>query len=777
MQPDQSNRLMVQVPEGIGPGEKMVVERGDGRKNVVVVPEGHFVGSRFLMDFSDKGADQIPVVPFLLQTAAPQTWTPSVLHGGNSRIPVAYEGGNTQISPNRHTAPTAGYPVSPEHHPMARPGLYPARHAQANGERRRPSPQQYMDASVTGAADNAQGVPSLSPNNTSASRANGTTAQRGAHNRKGKEENDLARAIAASLEERAAPGRGVSGVCLLDFMTAEDEPGVPMTEVDLIRRQIYFDPQPVGSDVCAQHALNHLCQKAKVTLSDLTRAEKSAKKNRHGGCFATDDDSMSVHGFFDIEAVKMVCAQLNLELFDVAPQPEWEGSMFQQLTEACTRSTKNGKPVNWLLGFLVYDARHGHAQHYSAICRAGPDQWLKLDSLERYGGKREVKNRVLSYAQLAHYYSLQDEFFRSWLLRWYPLIDIDSCTTLVDEVSAWAAERILRKSKWLPELAKAELSKLVGELRRECVALHLTISPDETRKALENDSSQVDAVQRLISHLQNLPHPAADNFSDKDLIVLLAEAKFDVPCAAQVLMIAETVRLPYATIYQALQLTSFNTHNTRILLSCGGDDLVTTCEQLQKVHFDKDLYMRIRLVMNEFRTIPVEVAVEALRQTYDDSHAAIELLKEFRNRVAASVQKASNGFTWVDSEMVASVAIDEKRWNPPQVLARAQQLSENIAATLLLVPGSSITIESVFSMILIEGSVEQAAAVIRGDRPQNFAYPQGQTKAVESKNWLQPKMRARGRGDGGDGGGAGNPLSPPAGRQEKDEANSNCSVM
>eukprot|EP00929_Paragymnodinium_shiwhaense_P093158 TRINITY_DN53272_c0_g1_i1.p1 TRINITY_DN53272_c0_g1~~TRINITY_DN53272_c0_g1_i1.p1 ORF type:complete len:1068 (-),score=273.92 TRINITY_DN53272_c0_g1_i1:85-3288(-) len=311
-------------------------------------------------------------------------------------------------------------------------------------------------------------------------------------------------------------------------------------------------------------------------------------------------------GMFDVEAVKLAAQTKDYEIIDIEPTPCWEDAEAARYVEAA-RKTDDASAVGripaqqrWFLGFLVYERIPGRAMHYYSILRwhsrEGVEQWILLDSLD--AGRTKSRNRVMTFDELVTFYNMNSEWFKSWLVRWYPVVHKATAyealrTALLrglaeqglesndkdnpsDVVSALRAEEALdsERVRWNVCLAAEDLLAAVPLVSRELQVLRLALGESQARRELARAGwdleravkNRAERVLRLCSDTPGSPAVNGEEAEDgtaaatdvplpEDLQgqraanLALSMADWDVRSAAQLLLLAARVdqpRLPRA---------------------------------------------------------------------------------------------------------------------------------------------------------------------------------------------------------------------------------------
>lgn len=283
--------------------------------------------------------------------------------------------------------------------------------------------------------------------------------------------NSLDEAKAAALAAGQDPELSIAMAVSMEedsFLAANlhERPGAKLSDAQLIAFGIAFERQPDCSDTCAVHGLNNLVQ-AKPTetegvrssldtigwpfsILDLQRAEAESRRELEDKYFVPPTEKqLSIlrtqsglqgprTGMFDVEAIKVAAKAKGYSVIDTEPNPTWDSSAAAKYVEAarivenscCTFSSNPSTDCSlctrWFVGFLVYERIPGRAMHYYALLRykspTDAEMWLLLDSMDR--GDQKPRNRLMTCDDLIRFHNDNSEYFKSWLVRWYPVVDM-----------------------------------------------------------------------------------------------------------------------------------------------------------------------------------------------------------------------------------------------------------------------------------------------------------------------------------------------------------------
>ena len=194
--------------------------------------------------------------------------------------------------------------------------------------------------------------------------------------------------------------------------------------------------------------------------------------------------------------------------------------------------------------------------HYYSILHWS-DNWVLLDSLDR--GDESPRNRLLTLEDVVKLHDENAEFFRSWLLRWYPVVDrLQAIASLQDALrqsvatallSDEHAERELDQSRWDVAQAAKRLLEAPRRVSRELEVLQLLVTEQEARASLE--ATEWDFLGAVAHQSERLRQKAAVRSSKDEAAAFaaLSLTDWDIRSSAQVLLLrdqADGVSLPEA---------------------------------------------------------------------------------------------------------------------------------------------------------------------------------------------------------------------------------------
>eukprot|EP00746_Dinoflagellata_sp_MGD_P002421 gnl/MRDRNA2_/MRDRNA2_104703_c0_seq1.p1 gnl/MRDRNA2_/MRDRNA2_104703_c0~~gnl/MRDRNA2_/MRDRNA2_104703_c0_seq1.p1 ORF type:complete len:695 (+),score=195.92 gnl/MRDRNA2_/MRDRNA2_104703_c0_seq1:78-2162(+) len=241
------------------------------------------------------------------------------------------------------------------------------------------------------------------------------------------------------------------------------EPGLPLTLEMMVDLGVDCDWQDYGTSTCAIHSLNNITQapqgvveraaamKARAeaealakesgeavlietglfSLKDLQEAdgflgESLQDQNQDGSQKRKGSFQSERIGMFDVEAIKLSASRKGFEVIDIEPTPQWSTSAAAGYVDAAHMVDFSGVRERWFFGFLVYEQIPNRSPHYYVIVLwpaggGGEEQhWMKLDSLDSHS---DARNRIMCFDDVINCYNRHSNWLRSWLVRWYPVIN------------------------------------------------------------------------------------------------------------------------------------------------------------------------------------------------------------------------------------------------------------------------------------------------------------------------------------------------------------------
>lgn len=539
---------------------------------------------------------------------------------------------------------------------------------------------------------------------------------------------------------------------LNDASDRKNRPGEAFSLPQMTDLGVSFERQPDGSDSCAIHSLNNLVQPllspeeaaivsaARVAASvaaecgekvqleglaeqgpfrlrDLQEAEAEVRREECQDSFLPTAASMLLlrsesgplahtrTGMFEVEAVKVAAHNKGYEVIDVEPTPDWadaECGAARYVQTAADLDKQGGE--RWFLGFLVYERIPGRAMHYYAILRipgnseygiSKEPSWLILDGLDR--GAKSPRNRLLTTDDLIAFHDKNGEWFRSWLVRWYPVVDRSAAIAAVCKAVAQSAQHACGKEetdagllgvspqraevalesetiRWDVSRGAKELLGAVAMVDRELQVLRLAVSEKQARNYLEQ--AKWDFERAVQIHAEGMLQWCHQEAAEGDAVTTsefggpvatyaaLHLADWDARAAAQVLLLVARAS-PGQPQGAACSTNKFNSlkEAASALEACSWDldrahAVMRLCgvrlarnwmEFVSKAHcaklldcvgFDLCLAELLLDVHHRFPHTPPGVCAEALRRGDDNVPAACALLQEFEKRVQDQVRRA-----------------------------------------------------------------------------------------------------------------------------------------
>jgi len=476
----------------------------------------------------------------------------------------------------------------------------------------------------------------------------------------------------------------------------DPQPGTPVHPEDIQRGHLYYDPQRPGSDTCGLNALNNLCQRPMFQLSDLRQAEAAHAQAQVGGSFSQQISAHSAPtGFFDVEAIKLAAVAADLEIVDVEPVADYKKSSCLKFAESASTSVDG----SWFLGFLVYDRRPGHVMHYYVLRRDErfSGTWLKLDSQVVTQGE-EVRNRVMTDADLWAFYEASAAHFQAWNLRWYPVVFRTGAAREVRgelrtsgnfELGEERALRALREHGWLVHRTTEHLMhELPQVVIRELLVEFVRPSATEMRTVLEASKWDLDTAKPEIDALLRHRFDRAKGV-DKDERPRKALSLCDWEPAPAATLLMLQLQMPdskyeLSELRQALDLAGNDVDRAEALLGLlpavsSMQEAVTLLEQSKWSVRTAQRILEVRL---RFPRASWNVAREVLRRNDDDPHAACEMLTEYTRRVRSVVSENATGdLAQNEVAAVGDAALSSTDWEPSAAFATAKELALNVQQT------------------------------------------------------------------------------------------------
>ncbi|KAF4669471.1 hypothetical protein FOL47_002545 [Perkinsus chesapeaki] len=517
-----------------------------------------------------------------------------------------------------------------------------------------------------------------------------------------------------------------------------------LSTADISAMGLYFECQGNGTATCAIHAFNNLAQRKALSLTHLQAAESRVALLQRGGSFlapsgvpmppSKSSDSTRT-GWFDIEALKLASEKhASHVIIETEPIPEFSRSAGEKFVAAANADhSGNG---SWFRGFLVYECIPGRAMHYWSILRLpGGAGWVKMDSLHR-DEDRTSQHRcrfIATDEELADLYNSNGDYFKSWLMRWYPVVDENiarqSLSGLLEEAEVSPDDTpdtptltgVLSDNHWIPaDAAKTLLVDSVAKVAHMAQALCLVISSSVAVKILRATEWDWDRAVAEVNDVLSQRHPA-ESLSSSEMKRLaqscLATSKWDVETASIVMHIVNSYGTKDSCAPNDLKLISGCVNACqkdlekaqlayKLLRVCyefreSCDDPPTEAASvLSAVHWDLDkACVVIQVHENLNKEPPYAVCAEASRREDFDASPATELLKEFRKRVttvasqtaAETLKQAKGGFmdqllgagppgevrdlTDDECAAIADWALRQGQWQPHDCFQLAERMA------------------------------------------------------------------------------------------------------
>lgn len=491
--------------------------------------------------------------------------------------------------------------------------------------------------------------------------------------------------------------------------------GKALTGKQLRQMNIHFEAQEPCSDTCAQKALNNLAQMSLFSIEDLGQAEVAPTSNAWGmELNVPSSPSAMPTGFFDVEAVKRAATQKGLEVVDIEPKADHRESALPIYLEGCGGDADDSTVVDgsWLKGFLVYDSRPGHARHFYAIVVRPGRQFAVLNSLEEDFG---AQNRLLTEEELWSMHEHYANDFRSWVFRWYPVVSRSKAVSalqaiLHDDDPQWTiaderAERVIKACQWQVPLAAKRLLKDDVELVLHRFRASLLVIPRSLAQA-ELEAATGDP-QQAAERLSEILRQQAASQVPEDAVArqALNAAAWSVDGAVNLLeLLGKDDPEELQVLSAILQRVDWQFHHAvkvrkvleRFSKKSGEEsteegielDADAAANLLEVCAWNADEAIRVAVLQKGYKQCPVGILRTVLHRNDGDSSAASEMLKDFRDRVCAHVQKCAKSssrgkanFSEEDVAALTSAAIDFGHWSPAPVLDHARRLVDFAIST------------------------------------------------------------------------------------------------
>ncbi|KAF4720634.1 hypothetical protein FOZ62_028516, partial [Perkinsus olseni] len=562
-----------------------------------------------------------------------------------------------------------------------------------------------------------------------------------------KDDEAVAEALQQSFDEAGGGSSSEEASNILDDSNATPTSSRYLSTADIAAMGLYFECQGNGTATCAIHALNNLAQRKAVSLTHLQAAESRVALLQRGGSFlapsgvsmpssASGKSGESARtGWFDIEALKLASEKHAAHvIIETEPIPEFSRSAGQKFVTAANEDhSGNG---SWFRGFLVYECIPGRAMHYWSLLRlpAGAG-WVKMDSLHRDEDESPGHRCkfIATDEELAGLYDGNKDYFKSWLMRWYPVVDEDRARESLKgllhdaDVSSEDAPKVstldgvLRDNHWIPSAAAHSLLvDSVTQVAHMAQALCLVVSSSVAVKILRATEWDWDrAVHDLNEVLaERRPDGTLSSSETRRLAQsCLATSKWDVHAASLVMHIVNSYGTKDTCAGNDLQLIAGCVKACekdleksqlayRLLRVCC--DLREKCADppseaasvLSTVDWDVDkacVVIQVHENLND--EPPYAVCAEASKREDFGPTPATELLKEFRRRVqtvasqtaTAALKQAKGGFmdqllgggppgevrdlTDDECAAIADWALRQGQWQPHDCFQLAERMA------------------------------------------------------------------------------------------------------
>ncbi|KAF4693593.1 hypothetical protein FOZ60_010518 [Perkinsus olseni] len=562
-----------------------------------------------------------------------------------------------------------------------------------------------------------------------------------------KDDEAVAEALQQSFDEAGGGSSSEEASNVLDGNSATPTSSRYLSTADIAAMGLYFECQGNGTATCAIHALNNLAQRKAVSLTHLQAAESRVALLQRGGSFlapsgvsvpssASGKSGESARtGWFDIEALKLASEKHAAHvIIETEPIPEFARSAGQKFVTAANED-HNGNG-SWFRGFLVYECIPGRAMHYWSLLRlpAGAG-WVKMDSLHRDEDESPGHRCkfIATDEELAGLYDGNKDYFKSWLMRWYPVVDEDRARESLKgllhdaDVSSDDAPKVstlngvLRDNHWIPSAAAHSLLvDSVTQVAHMAQALCLVVSSSVAVKVLRATEWDWDrAVHDLNEVLaERRPDGTLSSSETRRLAQsCLATSKWDVHTASIVMHIVNSYGTKDTCAGNDLQLIAGCVKACekdleksqlayRLLRVCC--DLREKCADppseaasvLSTVDWDVDkacVVIQVHENLND--EPPYAVCAEASKREDFGPTPATELLKEFRRRVQTvasqtateALKQAKGGFmdqllgggppgevrdlTDEECAAIADWALRQGQWQPHDCFQLAERMA------------------------------------------------------------------------------------------------------
>jgi len=429
-------------------------------------------------------------------------------------------------------------------------------------------------------------------------------------------------------------------------------------------------------------------------------------------------------GFFDIEAIKRAAAIKGLQVIDVEPKADYRESELPAFLAGCGwEELGEGKTSRcWLKGFLVYDSRPGHARHFYAIVTQPRHQFALLNSLtEEFG----IQNRLLTESELWQMHEFYAPDFKSWEFRWFPVVSVqDAALALQDclqmddpswSISTERAEAVIQSCRWrVAEAATQLLQADVRSVLQHFRAGRLVIPRSAAQAALEaaeGDAEQAAeklaemlrtqaasevpedsiarralnaagwSIDRSVTLLELAGNGASESFEALRDILQRVDWQFDKAVKVREVLAKRPTEDADAAAEQGTASSPKTGHSL---------DVDTAAALLKACTWNVEEVARVGVVQRGYPQCPVPIIRNVLQRNDGDTSAALEMLKDFQERVGAQVMKCARScklpveFDEVDLVSLGEAALERGSWSPTAVLNHVPRLIEFAAKTKVL---------------------------------------------------------------------------------------------
>ncbi|CAL1171843.1 unnamed protein product [Cladocopium goreaui] len=616
---------------------------------------------------------------------------------------------------------------------------------------------------------------------------------------------------------------------------AHPRAGSRLTREMMLQLGAAFERQPFGSDSCAIHSLNNLLQpkrsseEAAAKLQEALQAAAKDEQNEEKESWVSTtgvvgpfsmatlraaesesrEEEMACRGFvppkvtqlsllradsglswkgaeqrtgmFDVEAVKLAARSNGYEVIDVEPKPLWQESEVSSYLSAAKDLKER-----WFRGFLVHERIPGRAMHYYSILywpsepseTETSESWMILDSLDRDDSPR---NRLLTTEDVISLHDQNGEFFRSWLLRWYPVVDrhaaIESLQAAVSRgmtqatteddsspLSEVHAETELDACRWNVALAARRLLEASRHVGHELQVLQLVVSEEEARASLEaTEWNFAEAVQHQSQRLLNHAKASSEepSLAAVSAYAALSLTDWDSRRSAELLLLQERAQVAVGgdislSAAAAALKESSSVHQALLIIQLIHEinkDQVDQDQQRDQFSIDEAFAARLlrhadgevstarqmAQVLRQFPSVPLAICAEALRRG-ESAAAACMLLKDFEDQVCSLVsslatrvsstkgKESASILTTAECQEISRLALESASWNPDVAFT----LAESHALSLIQVRREIA--------LLLQAGRSQAVATLQSEEPGEVATALSALDAMNDLQNLPPSV-------------------------------------